>query len=131
MATFQGKKVPSCYATCSIGHKKEHGLAAKLAAISQAGFDAIELSMPDITTFASDMTGKEVGPKDFSTLVEVGKKIKELCEQHQLKILMLQPFANFEGWPKDSSERQDAFDRARGWISIMEAVGTDMLQVRG
>jgi hypothetical protein len=42
---------------------------------------------------------------------------------------MLQPFANFEGWPKESSERKDAFNRAAGWSSIMEAVGTDMLQV--
>jgi sugar phosphate isomerase/epimerase len=42
---------------------------------------------------------------------------------------MLQPFSNFEGWPEGSSEREDAWSRARGWRDIMSAVGTDMLQV--
>ncbi len=46
-----------------------------------------------------------------------------------LKIVMLQPFANFEGWKPQSEERKEAFRRAKGWIRIMEAVGTDMLQV--
>ncbi|KAJ5894138.1 hypothetical protein N7495_005829 [Penicillium taxi] len=43
--------------------------------------------------------------------------------------MMLQPFANFEGWPKDSVKREEAFTRAKGWIEIMKAVGTDLLQV--
>jgi hypothetical protein len=38
--------------------------------------------------------------------------------------MMLQPFANFEGWPKGSTEREDAFTRARGWIKIMKVLGT-------
>jgi sugar phosphate isomerase/epimerase len=93
MATYQGQKIPTSYATCSIGHKKEHNLAAKLKAIAQAGFEAIELSMPDILSYGQEVTGKEVDPKDYSTLVEVGKKIAELCKENGLKILMLQPFA--------------------------------------
>ena len=32
------------------------------------------------------------------------------------------------GWPEGSKEREDAFSRAKGWIEIMKAVGTDMLQ---
>ena len=48
-----------------------------------------------------------------------------------LKIVMLQPFANFEEWKPQPEERKDAFKKlAKGWIRIMEAVGTDMLQVR-
>ncbi|KAJ5090093.1 hypothetical protein N7532_008777 [Penicillium argentinense] len=42
---------------------------------------------------------------------------------------MLQPFANFEGWPKGSAEREEAFSRAKGWIEVMRTVGTDLLQV--
>jgi len=52
-----------------------------------------------------------------------------LCKDYGLKILILQPFANFEGWPNGSKEREDAFDRAEGWMRIMKAVGTDMLQI--
>lgn len=128
MPTKRGN-IPTCYASCSIGHKPEHNLPAKLKAISDAGFDAIELSMPDLLTFASDNLGKEVGPKDFEDLCEAGQGVGKLCQEHKLKILILQPFSNFEGWPKASKERDDAFERARGWIRIMESVGTDMLQV--
>lgn len=128
MATFQGQKIPKCYASCSIGYKKEHTLPEKLKAISKAGFSAIELSMPDVLTYGQEVTGREINPKDYSTLQEVGKKIKEVCAQSGLQVLMLQPFANFEGW-REGPQRRDAFERAIGWMSIMEAVGTDMLQV--
>ena len=42
---------------------------------------------------------------------------------------MLQLFSNFEGHPRGSRAREAAFARARGWIHIMKALGTDMLQV--
>ena len=48
---------------------------------------------------------------------------------YNLKIAMLQPFSNFEGWPTGSAQRAAVFQRAHGWIEIMQAVGTDMLQV--
>ena len=122
-------KIPTCYASCSIGTKPEHDLPAKLNAISSAGFDAIELSMPDLLAFANSYLKKAVSDYDYADLCEAGKKVKELCEENNLKILMLQPFANFEGWPDDSPEREGAWNRAHGWMQIMEAVGTDMLQV--
>ncbi|KAK7890573.1 hypothetical protein LTR67_007781 [Exophiala xenobiotica] len=131
MATFKGQKIPICYASCSIGHDENHTLPKKLKAIAAAGFDAIELSMPDILTYGQQISdsGAEIDPKDYATLRSVGQKIGELCKKERLKILILQPFANFEGWPKGSKERQDAWERAKGWMSIMEATGTDMMQI--
>lgn len=128
---YQGEKVSTCYATCSIGYKPEHDLPSKLEAISAAGFEAIELSMPDIIAYAKQLNGKEPDAKDFDTLVTVGHEIRKLVEKHKLTILMLQPFANFEGWIKGKHDKQieDAWERARGWMRIMESVGTDMLQV--
>ncbi len=121
--------IPTCFASCSIGCKPSHTLPKRLEAIAAAGFDAIELSFPDILTFASEQLKRDVQPSDYDDLCSVGQEIKRLCESQKLKILMLQPFANFEGWPEGSDQRRDAFDRAKGWIRIMEAVGTDMLQV--
>jgi sugar phosphate isomerase/epimerase len=123
-------QIPTCYASCSIGTKPEHDLPAKLKAISGAGFEAIELSMPDLQSFAKTYLKKDVSTYDYPELCEAGKKVKELCKENNLKILILQPFANFEGWPEGSPEREDAWTRAKGWMQIMEAVGTDMLQVR-
>ena len=131
-------KVPLAYASCSIGCKDEHTLPKKLSAIAEAGFTAIELSMPDILAFAKmhlrphlqgDTPSNDIDPKDYDSLVAAARTIKAQCDAKNLKVLILQPFANFEGWPAGSAEREDAFDRLRGWMRIMEAAGTDMLQV--
>ncbi|TKA75811.1 hypothetical protein B0A49_05222 [Cryomyces minteri] len=123
------QNIPTCYASCSIGCKDEHTLPKKLEAISAAGFQAIELSMPDLLSFATMHLRHEVGPYDYDDLCAAARVVKTMCEAKGLKILILQPFANFEGWAEGSDERKDAFVRAKGWIRIMEACGTDMLQV--
>lgn len=55
--------------------------------------------------------------------------LRGVCDDRGVRIYMLQPFKNFEGWPADSPERREVFERARGWMKIMEGLGTDMLQV--
>lgn len=120
--------IPTCYATVSVG-TPSHPLDDKLKAIASAGFQGIELGFPDLLSFASKNLGRDVGAQEFDVLCNAGLEVKRLCEALKLKIVMLQPFANFEGWKPQSEERKDAFKRAKGWIRIMEAVGTDMLQV--
>ncbi|KAL8706566.1 MAG: hypothetical protein Q9201_000379 [Fulgogasparrea decipioides] len=120
--------IPTCYATVSIG-TPDTPLEQKLEAIAGAGFKGIELGFPNLLSFASKHHGRDVKPQDFNTLCDASKQIKRLCEENRLKIVMLQPFSNFEGWEEGSEGREDAFRRAEGWIRIMEAIGTDMLQV--
>lgn len=120
--------IPTCYATVSVGTPR-HPLDQKLQAIAAAGFQGIELGFADLLSFASGQLGKDVGSQDFDVLCDAGLEVKRTCKELGLKIVMLQPFANFEGWKPQSAERKDAFVRANGWIRIMEAVGTDMLQV--
>ena len=121
-------ELPTCYATVSVG-TPNHPLDEKLKAIAAAGFQGIELGFPDLLSFASKNLGKDVGPQEFELLCNAGLEVKRMCEELRLKIVMLQPFSNFEGWKPQSQERKGAFRRAKGWIKIMEAVGTDMLQV--
>ncbi|KAK1976068.1 xylose isomerase-like TIM barrel [Colletotrichum cereale] len=120
---------PISFASSSIGLPR-HTLEQKLDAIAGAGFNGIELSFPDLQSYANQHLNRgEIADDDYASLCEAGKLIRELCERKKLQIMVLQPFANFEGWPKGSREREDAFERARGWMEIMSAVGTDMLQV--
>ncbi|KAK3936214.1 xylose isomerase-like TIM barrel [Diplogelasinospora grovesii] len=126
---MQGQlNVPVSFASCSIGLPR-HTLHQKIEAIRQSGFTGIELSFPDLVSFANRHLGREIGEDDYASLTEAGKAVRKLCDGHKLKIMVLQPFSNFEGWPEGSKEREEAFARARGWIEIMSAVGTDMLQV--
>lgn len=123
------RNIPLSYASCSIGTKQCDTLPRKLEAISAAGFTAIELSFPDILAYGRQITGKELGTHEYAQLVNVTKEIKKLADSNGLQVMMLQPFGNFEGWPSGSRERDDAFRRVKGWMDIMEAAGTDLLQV--
>lgn len=122
--------IPISYATCSLGSPSNPPpLLDRLHAISAAGFAAVELSFPDILSYGQTLLGHEVEANDYDELCKVAAAIKGECDKRSLGIMMLQPFANFEGWPKDSDGRKDAFERLRSWIRIMGAAGTDMLQV--
>jgi sugar phosphate isomerase/epimerase len=121
-------QIPRCFASCSIG-ETEDSLPSRLHALSTAGFTQIELSFPDLRAFATQNLGKEVKEDDYDSLCQAGREVKKICEKEKLEIFILQPFANFEGWAEGSKERKDAFERAEGWIRIMKAIGTKMLQV--
>ncbi|BCR92768.1 sugar phosphate isomerase/epimerase family protein [Aspergillus chevalieri] len=123
------RNIPLSYASCSIGSKQSDTLPRKLEAIAAAGFTAIELSFPDIIAYGTQITGKELGIREYAQLVNVTREIKKLADSNGLQIMMLQPFGNFEGWPPGSRERDDAFRRVAGWMDIMDAAGTDLLQV--
>lgn len=123
------QSISASYATVSIGYKDEHTLPKKLNALAMAGFTGIELGFPDLLAFASLHLRHEVGPYDYDDLVTAAKVVKAQTDAKEMKVMLLQPFANFEGWPEGSDERKDAFKRAEGWIRIMEAVGCDTLQV--
>jgi hypothetical protein len=58
--------------------KADHTLPKKLNVIASDGFKAIELSMPDIPSFASQHLQKEVGRYDFDDLVTASKAIREI-----------------------------------------------------
>lgn len=120
--------IPTSFATVSVGTPSD-SLEEKLAAISSAWFQAIELGFPDLLNFANKHYGRKIADTDYSALCEAAAEIRTLCKHYNLRIMMLQPFSNFEGWPQGSKERNKAFARARGWVRIMEALGTDMLQV--
>lgn len=114
------------YATCSIAAPS---LPAKLSAIANAGFTGIELAFPDLLDYGVQVLGHPVAAENEDELVQVAEKVRELCRDHGVEVMMLQPLANFEGWPLGSAEREDAFRRAKRWISVMGALGTKILQV--
>lgn len=123
------QSIPTSYATVSLG-TPDDPLPQKLQAIASAGFNAIELGFPDLLSFANSKLSTEVSNYDFDDLCTAGEEVRKLCEELGLKILVLQPFANFEGWEEGSEGRRDAWRRVEGWVRVMRAVGTDMLQVR-
>ena len=135
------KSLPLAYASCSLGCKPEHNIVRKIEAIAAAGFTGIEMSLPDLVAFANDKSvvfshgteGRqaqgEIGNKDFDYLSTVASIVHHYCQENGLEVMLMQPFANFEGWPEDSPERKEAWERVEGWVSIMEALNCKTLQV--
>ena len=82
----------------------------KLAAISAAGFDAVEI-------FENDFLAFDGSPRD------VGRMVRDAG----LEIALFQPFRDFEGLPEP--ERSRAFDRAERKFDLMQELGTDLMLV--
>jgi sugar phosphate isomerase/epimerase len=120
--------IPTSFASVSLGTPNDP-LPDKLKAISAAGFQGIELGFPDLVSFASKHHKREIKEDDYENLCSAGVAVRKLCAANKLEIMMLQPFSNFEGWLGGSKERTEALERANGWIKVMQAVGTNMLQV--
>lgn len=85
-------------------------LPEKLAAISAAGFDGIEIFENDFLTF--DDTPKEVG---------------RMIRDHGLEVSLFQPFRDFEGMPEP--QRTQTFDRAERKFDLMQELGADLILV--
>ena len=130
------KQYPLACATSSLNpfpaeQAAPHDLPSKIYAIGRAGFKGIELAFPDLLAYASQVKGFKVHDKAWDHLCAAAEKVRHQCDELGLEILMLQPFNNFEGWPEGSPERADAFERAKGWMRVMQAAGTSMIQVWG
>ncbi|CAG9946051.1 unnamed protein product, partial [Clonostachys rosea f. rosea IK726] len=126
-----GSTIPTCFATCSIQTISGVALPEKLRAIHEAGFGAIELGMSDLLAYGKELYGEATDVYDLDKIVKIAEVVKSIAGSLGLKILSLKPFGKFEGWKPGLSnkERDDAFTRARGWLEVMEAAGTDMLQL--
>ncbi|WEW61222.1 hypothetical protein PRK78_006712 [Emydomyces testavorans] len=121
--------IPLAFATCSIGHGEADDLHRRVEAIASAGFSAIELSFPDLKVFASQLLKHDVDDGNYDELCQAAKEARRLCDRHGLEIIMLQCFSNFEGWKRGSKEREQVWEKAKGWVRIMQACGIDMLLV--
>lgn len=82
----------------------------KLAAISAAGFDGIEI-------FEQDFIADPGSPRD------IGAMIRDMG----LDITLFQPFRDFEGL--SGAQRVKAFERARRKFDVMNQLGTDLILV--
>ncbi|KQZ78246.1 3-keto-5-aminohexanoate cleavage protein [Mesorhizobium sp. Root157] len=85
-------------------------LPEKLAAISAAGFDGVEI-------FENDFLAFDGSPRD------VGRMARDAG----LAITLFQPFRDFEGLPEP--QRSRAFDRAERKFDVMQELGTDLMLV--
>lgn len=80
--------IPISYATCSLGNTSNPPpLLERLHAISAAGLSAVELSFPDILSYAQTLRGHDVEPSDYQALCEVAAEIRHECSKRNLSMV--------------------------------------------
>jgi sugar phosphate isomerase/epimerase len=121
-------KIPVAYATPSLGMHPSHTVELKLQAASKAGFKGIEMGFDDLVSHADRHNPGFKGEDDIPTLLKSANELRALCANLNLEIICLQPFQDFEG-ALNENERESRFQRAEKYLTIMNELGTTMLQV--
>jgi sugar phosphate isomerase/epimerase len=110
---------PLAIASVSLGQHPSHTLPSKIAAAAHNGFSALEIVYNDLATYAASKTPKV-------TLQAAAEEIDALCASHNVAVLSLNPFKNFEGHISPLSERLES---ARHWIEVASLLKAQYVQV--
>ncbi|CZR64392.1 related to 4-hydroxyphenylpyruvate dioxygenase [Phialocephala subalpina] len=104
-------------ASVSLGQHPSHTLDQKMAAASHHGFSGIEIVYSDLEAFSKS---------NDLTILKGADTAKSLCKKHNLTILSLNPFKNFEGHNSPFISRITV---AQHWLAVARRLGAIYLQV--
>ncbi|KKY18452.1 putative 3-dehydroshikimate dehydratase [Phaeomoniella chlamydospora] len=115
----------------SLGRAWVHNFPEKLEQAYKYGFQGIEIFFEDLEHLAKrlgDGKGEGNNPaldKDFTMAAQ---QVRDLCDQYQLEIICLQPFAGYEGLI-DENEHQEMIEKVQLWIRLARILRTDIIQI--
>jgi len=104
-------------ASVSLGMLATHSLPDKILAASRNNFSGIEIVYSDLEAWCTIQS---------LPLIAGAHSIRGLCKTHNLTILSLAPFKNFEAHISPLSAR---LGTAKYWLEIAQALGATYLQV--
>lgn len=104
-------------ATVSLGQHPSHSLDRKILAAAKAGYNGLEIVFANLDTYSRE---------NGLSIHEGAKKIKTLCDEHNLEVLSIAPFENFEG---DRSPLSDRLSKGGLWIEIARVLQAPYLQI--
>ncbi|GAD95162.1 hypothetical protein AN2478.2 [Paecilomyces variotii No. 5] len=103
--------------TSSLGLHPSHTLDRKIRLAAQHGFQGIEIVYNDLKTYSQIHS---------IPILTAAEHIRKLCAEHNLTILSLCPFENFEG---SRSPLSDRLALAAHWLDLARILRTAHLQV--
>lgn len=104
-------------ATVSLGWHHSHTLERKLDSIAKQGYHGVEIYYQDLVDFAR---------QNSLTQLQAASKVGALCKEKAISIIALQPLFDFAGV---STKLQWRLEKAREYILLARAMGTNMIQV--
>lgn len=117
-------------ASLSLGVCDHHDFPAKVAAAARAGFGSIEIFDNDWDAYrdayAAERGVTSVDGDEVS--LEAARALGALVRGHGMRISCWQPLRSFEGFV-DAAKRTEAHEHARAVLSLLPALGTDLILV--
>lgn len=110
--------VKLCVTTTSLGQHPSHTLEKKLHAAATHHFQGVEIVHKDLVAFAES--------RDVS-IFTAASLVRTIAASHDLTILSLNPFKNFQGSLTEPLAQR--LERARDWIAIARSLGTSTIQM--
>ena len=117
-------------ATVSLGRSPAgHDLREKIMQASRMGFKGIELFFECLETTALQLQGAKIGGKATrKSLLEAARLTRAVCEDHDVKVVSLQPFMYFEG-QLDDRVRIEKFELLEFWFELARLLDTNLIQI--
>jgi sugar phosphate isomerase/epimerase len=104
-------------ASVSLGQHNSHSLPRKIIAAAQSGFSGLEITYPDLESYAATLS---------TPILDAARQISDLCKTHEILVLALVSFQNFEGNKSPLEKRLKEADR---WLTIARTLEAEYLQV--
>ncbi|KAK1142391.1 hypothetical protein N8T08_007943 [Aspergillus melleus] len=101
----------------SLGQHPSHSLDHKIQLASKYGFTGIEVVYSDLQHYSSQHN---------IPILTGASRIKQICDTHNIEVLSLAPFENFEGAHTPLTDR---LATAKHWLSIARILNAPYLQV--
>ncbi|EOO00788.1 putative 3-dehydroshikimate dehydratase protein [Phaeoacremonium minimum UCRPA7] len=106
-----------------------HQFVDRLAAAQQFGFDGIELAYEDLLAVTRGLNHDGVNNEPVrDALMSAARLVKDLCAQHDLEIICLQPFSQYEGLVDDEIHDGRIY-QLHLWVMIAHELNTDLIQI--
>ena len=117
-------------ATSSLGKPGGgHSIATILRAAAKNGIRGIEICYEALLKDATDRTwgtsSKIISEED---ILESARIFKNLCNEFKLVVIVLQPFASYEG-NLDLDKHRQAFQKWQHWLDIAYVLDCDLIQM--
>lgn len=119
----------SATATISLGKPGLHSISTILKAAASAELKGIEICSPNILQHASTVSQlpQDSEPSD-DQVISAAEDIKRQCDELNLTIIVLQPFAGYEGLI-DVAEHERKISRFKLWLDTCAALDCDIIQI--
>ena len=113
-------------ATLSLGSADSHRLEDKLRAATDAGFQAVELFIPDWEKYLELYLDEKHLSSTPENHLQAARCLRSTLDDLHLRVNCIQPLRNVEGI-LDPVQRQNKFKQAAAYFPICNALNTDLI----